>query len=90
MGPDGVAQLTCRTMCDRIVVFDAPVRLVGRLVDIDIHEAGAWVLTGNVADGLAEAVPLEELPLGGGFATNLYDISLPHAPPRPAAAAPEA
>lgn len=90
VGPDGVAQLTGRTMCDRIVVFDAPVRLVGRLVDIDIHEAGAWVLTGNVADGLAEAVPLEELPLGGGFATNLYDISLPHAPPRPAAAAPEA
>ena len=90
VGPDGVAQLTGRTMCDRIVVFDAPVRLVGRLVDIDIHEAGAWSLAGTVADGLAEAVPLEGLALAGETATDLYDILLPHAPPRPAAAAPEA
>jgi tRNA-2-methylthio-N6-dimethylallyladenosine synthase len=90
VGPDGVAQLTGRTMCDRIVVFDAPVRLVGRLVDIDIHEAGAWSLAGTVADGLAEAVPLEGLALAGETATDLYNILLPHAPPRPAAAAPEA
>ncbi len=60
-GPDGVAQLTGRTMCDRIVVFDAPLRLVGRLVDIDITAAGAWSLSGEVADGLADAVPLERL-----------------------------
>jgi hypothetical protein len=48
-------------MCDRIVVFDAPFRLVGRLVDIDITAAGAWSLSGEVADGLADAVPLDEL-----------------------------
>jgi hypothetical protein len=48
-------------MCDRIVVFDAPLRLVGRLVDVDITAAGAWSLAGEVADGLAEAVPLEQL-----------------------------
>ena len=60
-GPDGVAQLTGRTMCDRIVVFDAPLRLVGRLVDVDITAAGAWSLAGEVADGLADAVPLEQL-----------------------------
>ena len=59
--PDGVAQLTGRTMCDRIVVFDAPLRLVGRLVDVDIQAAGAWSLAGDVADGLADAVPLEHL-----------------------------
>jgi tRNA-2-methylthio-N6-dimethylallyladenosine synthase len=60
-GPDGTAQLTGRTMCDRIVVFDAPLRLVGRLVDIDITTAGAWALAGTVADGLAAAVPLEDV-----------------------------
>ena len=61
-GPDGTAQLTGRTMCDRIVVFDAPLRLVGRLVDIDITAAAAWSLAGTVADGLAAAVPLEDGP----------------------------
>ena len=61
-GPDGTAQLTGRTMCDRIVVFDAPLRLVGRLVDIDITAAAAWSLAGTVADGLAAAVPLEDSP----------------------------
>jgi tRNA-2-methylthio-N6-dimethylallyladenosine synthase len=72
-GADGVAQLTGRTMCDRIVVFDAPLRLVGRLVDIDITSAGAWSLGGTVADRLAEAVPLEDIP-------PLHQISLA---PRP-------
>ena len=85
-GPDGVAQLTGRTMCDRIVVFDAPTRLVGRLVDIDILAAGAWSLSGIVADGLADAVPLDALRYSGE-ATPLYDISLPH--PKPQAATSE-
>jgi tRNA-2-methylthio-N6-dimethylallyladenosine synthase len=62
-GPDGVAQLTGRTMCDRIVVFDAPLRLVGRLVDVDITAAGAWSLAGLVSDGLADAVPLDDVPV---------------------------
>ncbi len=61
LGPDDTAQFTGRTMCDRIVVFDAPLRLVGRLVDIDITAAGAWSLSGIVADGLADAVPLEQV-----------------------------
>ncbi|MFM8892265.1 MAG: MiaB/RimO family radical SAM methylthiotransferase, partial [Planctomycetia bacterium] len=60
-GPDQATQLTGRTMCDRIVVFDAPLRLVGRLVDVDIQAAGAWSLAGVVADGLADAVPIEPL-----------------------------
>ena len=85
-GPDGVAQLTGRTMCDRIVVFDAPTRLVGRLVDIDILAAGAWSLSGVVADGLADAVPLDALTYSGE-ATPLYDISLPN--PKPQAATSE-
>jgi tRNA-2-methylthio-N6-dimethylallyladenosine synthase len=64
-GPDGTAQLAGRTTCDRIVVFDAPTRLVGRIVDVDILAAGAWALSGVVADGLADAVPLDELRLSG-------------------------
>jgi tRNA-2-methylthio-N6-dimethylallyladenosine synthase len=78
-GPDGVAQLTGRTMCDRIVVFDAPLRLVGRLVDVDITAAGAWSLTGEVADDLAEAVPLEQLEQPQ---PALHQIAMPAAPQR--------
>jgi hypothetical protein len=65
-------------MCDRIVVFDAPLRLVGRLVDVDIQAAGAWSLAGDVADGLADAVPLEHLFSDGAAAASptLYDIDL--------------
>jgi tRNA-2-methylthio-N6-dimethylallyladenosine synthase len=75
-GPDGVAQLTGRTMCDRIVVFDAPTRLVGRLVDVDILAAGAWSLSGVVADGLADAVPLDSLECSSEPA-EVYGIALP-------------
>ena len=65
-------------MCDRIVVFDAPLRLVGRLVDVDIQAAGAWSLAGDVADGLAAAVPLEHLleNAGADAPPMLYDIDL--------------
>jgi tRNA-2-methylthio-N6-dimethylallyladenosine synthase len=80
--PDRVMQLTGRTMCDRIVVFDAPLRLIGRLVDIDIKAAGAWSLAGDVADGLADAVPLD-LPGagdgGGCDAGPVYQIAPPAA-----------
>ena len=86
-GPDRVVQLTGRTMCDRIVVFDAPLRLVGRLVDVDIQAAGAWSLAGDVADGLADAVPLDHLMADGDHAqaddVAVYDIRMPrtdHAP----------
>ncbi|MFM7207007.1 MAG: tRNA (N6-isopentenyl adenosine(37)-C2)-methylthiotransferase MiaB [Planctomycetaceae bacterium] len=80
-GPDGVAQLTGRTMCDRIVVFDAPTRLVGRLVDVDILAAGAWSLSGVVADGLADAVPLEGLE-HAGESPRVHEIALPAPSPR--------
>jgi len=94
-GIDGIVQLSGRTMCDRIVVFDAPLRLVGRLVDVDIAAAGPWSLSGVVADGLADAVPLEHL-MGGGDAaggsgpSEVYHISLPAGGPggRPPSSAP--
>jgi len=76
-GPDDTVQLSGRTMCDRIVVFDAPHRLVGRLVDVDVHEAGAWSLSGTVADGLAEAVPLEGLSFSGEGPGELYQLAPP-------------
>jgi tRNA-2-methylthio-N6-dimethylallyladenosine synthase len=78
------AQLSGRTMCDRIVVFDAPPRLVGRLVDVEIVAAGAWSLAGIVADGLADAVPLDHLRLSGESRGDLYDIALPAGDARPA------
>jgi tRNA-2-methylthio-N6-dimethylallyladenosine synthase len=76
--PESLAQLTGRTMCDRIVVFDAPLRLIGRLVDVDIQAAGAWSLAGDVADGLADAVPLEHLleNVGADAPSTLYNIDL--------------
>jgi tRNA-2-methylthio-N6-dimethylallyladenosine synthase len=84
-GPDDTVQLSGRTMCDRIVVFDAPRRLVGRIIDVDVHEAGAWSLAGRVADGLADAVPLEGLAFSGESAP-LYQL----APPAPRPASPPA
>ena len=73
-GADDTVQLSGRTMCDRIVIFDAPRRLIGRIVEIDIHEAGAWSMAGRVADGLADAVPLAGL---GCYdeSTPLHDIA---------------
>jgi len=71
-----VPQLTGRTMCDRIVVFDAPLRLVGRLVDVDIVAAGAWSLSGVVADGLADAMPLDDLRFGDETPA-VYQIATP-------------
>jgi tRNA-2-methylthio-N6-dimethylallyladenosine synthase len=95
--PETVVQLTGRTMCDRIVVFDAPLRLIGRLVDVDVQAAGAWSLAGDVADGLARAVPLvEPTPLDdllsdtGSPLPTLYDIHLPTvAGSRPTSAGPK-
>jgi tRNA-2-methylthio-N6-dimethylallyladenosine synthase len=74
-GPDDTVQLSGRTMCDRIVVFDAPRRLVGRIIDVEILEAAAWSLSGRVADGLANAVPLEGLSLGGEGPGELYQLA---------------
>jgi tRNA-2-methylthio-N6-dimethylallyladenosine synthase len=41
-------QLTGRTMTDHIVVFDAPVRLTGRTVTVDIADASGFTLFGRV------------------------------------------
>jgi tRNA-2-methylthio-N6-dimethylallyladenosine synthase len=75
--PEDMVQLSGRTMCDRIVVFDAPRRLIGRLVDVDILDAGAWSLSGVVADGLADAVPLAGLGFSGETEPEVHAISLP-------------
>lgn len=42
-----VLQLTGRTPCDRIVVFDGPLRLTGRLLPVTIYDASAHTLFGN-------------------------------------------
>jgi tRNA-2-methylthio-N6-dimethylallyladenosine synthase len=76
-GPDDTVQLSGRTLCDRIVVFDAPARLIGRLVDVDIRDAGAWSLAGRVADGLAEAVPLDGLAFSGESGPDVYQLGPP-------------
>ncbi len=83
---DGQAQLMGRTPCDRIVVFHAPLRLIGRLVDVDITATAAWSLVGVVADGLAEAKLLDELP-SPASASALYAIALPTRTPAGAARA---
>jgi hypothetical protein len=48
---------------------------VGRLIDVDVLAAGAWSLSGVVADGLAEAVPLEGLGPAAASPVDLYDIA---------------
>jgi tRNA-2-methylthio-N6-dimethylallyladenosine synthase len=47
-GWDGVEQLTGRTACDRIAVFDGPERLVGRMVRVAVDDASAVTLFGRV------------------------------------------
>jgi len=47
-GWDGVDQLTGRTACDRIAVFDGTERLVGRMVRVAIEDASAVTLFGRV------------------------------------------
>jgi tRNA-2-methylthio-N6-dimethylallyladenosine synthase len=75
--PEDSIQLSGRTTCDRIVVFDAPRRLIGRIIDVDILDAGPWSLSGVVADGLADAVPLERLAAAGEPAPMLHQIAMP-------------
>jgi tRNA-2-methylthio-N6-dimethylallyladenosine synthase len=48
-GWDGIDQLTGRTSCDRIVVFDGHERLVGKMVEVQIEDASAVTLFGRVA-----------------------------------------
>ncbi len=44
-------QLTGRTVCDRIVVFDGPAHLAGRLLHVRIAQASAMTLFGEVFRG---------------------------------------
>ena len=46
----GVGQLTGRTACDRIVVFDGPERLIGRFVQVQVEDASAVTLFGQGGD----------------------------------------
>jgi len=42
-----------------------------------VHEAGAWSLSGSVADGLADAVPLDGLAFSGEAPADVYQIAPP-------------
>ena len=43
-----LVQLTGRTMCDRIVVFEGPSRLVGQILPVAVYDANAFTLFGQV------------------------------------------
>ena len=47
-GEAGLLQLTGRTRCDRIVVFDGNSRLVGQFVQVGIYDVSAFTLMGVV------------------------------------------
>jgi tRNA-2-methylthio-N6-dimethylallyladenosine synthase len=47
-GPAAIPQLTGRTMTDHIAVFDAPERLTGRTVTVDVTDATGFTLFGTV------------------------------------------
>jgi tRNA-2-methylthio-N6-dimethylallyladenosine synthase len=46
---DDMVQLVGRTVCDRIVVFDGPRNLAGRILPIDVQRVDALTLFGNQA-----------------------------------------
>lgn len=52
-------QLTGRTSCDRIVVFDGPAELTGRLVCVQIEKAGAMTLFGRLPRPRLSALPAD-------------------------------
>jgi tRNA-2-methylthio-N6-dimethylallyladenosine synthase len=60
-----VRQLTGRTMCDRIVVFEGSERLIGRIMPVLIYDATAFTLFGSVVTHHAgpEVYSLQVLPL---------------------------
>jgi tRNA-2-methylthio-N6-dimethylallyladenosine synthase len=60
-----VRQLTGRTMCDRIVVFEGNERLIGRIMPVLIYDATAFTLFGSVVTHHAgpEVYSLQVLPL---------------------------
>ena len=49
LAPGEFGQLTGRTTCDRIVVFDGPGRLVGQTLPIEVDRASVVTLFGRVA-----------------------------------------
>jgi tRNA-2-methylthio-N6-dimethylallyladenosine synthase len=59
-GWHGIDQLTGRTTCDRIVVFDGPERLTGQFVRVTIEAASAVTLFGRVetAESRPAAAPI--------------------------------
>ena len=48
-GPGEFVQLTGRTTCDRIVVFDGPGRLIGATLPVEVDRASVVTLFGRVA-----------------------------------------
>jgi tRNA-2-methylthio-N6-dimethylallyladenosine synthase len=56
-GWDRAGQLTGRTSCDRIVVFDGDDSLIGRFVPIEVLDASAVTLFGRVAAAGRMATP---------------------------------
>jgi tRNA-2-methylthio-N6-dimethylallyladenosine synthase len=55
-GEDGgeLLQLTGRTHCDRIVVFDGPPRLIGQIIPVAIYDVSAHTLFGAVVTNHVE------------------------------------
>ena len=45
-----IAQLVGRTVCDRIVVFDGPRELIGKILPVKIEKADAFTLVGAVSN----------------------------------------
>ena len=49
LGPGEFGQLTGRTWCDRIVVFDGPGRLIGRFLPVEVEGSSVMTLFGRAA-----------------------------------------
>ena len=54
----GLMQLTGRTHCDRIVVFEGTERLIGQTIPVGIYEIAAFTLIGTVITDHAVSQPL--------------------------------
>ncbi len=59
----GPLQLTGRTMCDRIVVFDGDPRLAGSLVTVEVRDCTSTTLIGSVVAGEVSEPALGSFPV---------------------------
>ncbi len=76
---EGTVQLVGRTVCDRIVVFDGPRELTGRIVSVRIDKVDAFTLFGSTVYTVRLFSGRRRRRLGSAVQTTRWPIAIPTA-----------